>query len=66
MFETLRKLIHPPPAAPCSHPKLVFDWYRDSGIATCTGCAEVFLVGLDQAPAPDWAPIPRNGGFDGL
>lgn len=64
MFETLRKLMRPPPAEPCRHETLVFDWYKDIGIATCGTCAEVFLAS-ELGALPDWSPLPPNGGFDG-
>lgn len=66
MFDTFRKMLRRPAPAPCDHPPecLVFDWYRESGIATCGRCAEVFLVGTERAPLPDWSPHPPEG-FDG-
>jgi hypothetical protein len=69
MFEALRKRFRPVQAEPCRHgaggkSALVFDWYRDVGIATCGICGEVFLAS-ELGEAPDWAAIPPNGGFDG-
>lgn len=70
MFEALRKHFRPaPPPSPCQHgaggqTALVFDWYRDVGIATCGICGEVFLAS-ELGEMPDWTPIPEKGGFDG-
>jgi len=69
MFEALRKFIRHAPGEPCKHgtggkDALIFDWYRDTGIATCGLCGEVFLAS-EMSGAPDWSPMPKNGGFDG-
>lgn len=65
MFESVRKIFRRP-GVPCRHEAgLVFDWYRDVGIATCPRCGEVFLASElgEEPPRPDWTPGP--GGFDG-
>jgi hypothetical protein len=64
MLDSLRKLIRPRPAEPCRHTAgLVFDWYKNAGVATCPLCGEVWLASeLGEAP-PDWSPA--EGGFDG-
>jgi hypothetical protein len=71
MFKAFRKLLRPSaPPEPCLHSTggksaLLFDWYRDTGIATCGLCGEVFLATELGLPAPDWTPAPSAGGFDG-
>lgn len=65
MFESVRKIFRRP-GEPCHHEAgLVFDWYKDVGIATCPRCGEVFLASElgEEPPRPDWTPGP--GGFDG-
>lgn len=66
MLENLRKIFRRPPVEPCRHEAgLIFDWYREVGIATCPRCGEVWLASeLGEMP-PDWTPRPGQGGFDG-